>query len=580
MMDVLVGKLDDCGRRLRRFAFLRASGIVLFWLAIALCAAVLTERALNLGWPVAVHGYACAGAILFSYAVGAIVFIKTKPDRERLAAIVDSRLGLKERVTSFLQLRERGAAPDDPVAGAVMRDAMRCADSVIPEIIIPLKPSWKIRIAPILLSAYVLLGWLLPPLDLRASPKSGNVTDPANTRANTEAIRRRAARILETTRNKDLKLSSGMAEDLQQLSEQLEKNPDTRELMVALNELADKAEKARSELAPQIPQFDNRRLNSMATAEGKSVAEAMKNKDFAAAAEKLSEMADKLRKDGMTQEEREKMAQDLRNMAAACKNNPALSDALNKAAQAVEQGNDAAAQDALQEAAKQLQRAQQGCEEMAGMNDIAKSVQAAKSQMGQRDNCGVCGKQLSEEEKQQGESVCKDCREAMEQMENATAEGEGAGSQGEGLGEMGVGLGGPGGEEEGQAGSPSDEMKLGETDKPGPGMGGPGKGKGGGDAHTEDDANVNLKPSKISGKLTKGKILGNYSFKDLPKSENELIDYRAAYLAERAGAEKALAKEPIPLDYKELVKDYFDSISPSNISKPSRDAAPSEGKKQ
>ena len=66
--------------------------------------------------------------------------------------------------------------------------------------------------------------------------------------------------------------------------------------------------------------------------------------------------------------------------------------------------------------------------------------------------------------------------------------------------------------------------------------------------------------SKVKGQLGKGPILGAFTVKGLPPKGNTNVEYSDVVTRYKEAAEEALDKERIPANYRDLVRDYFESI--------------------
>ena len=96
-------------------------------------------------------------------------------------------------------------------------------------------------------------------------------------------------------------------------------------------------------------------------------------------------------------------------------------------------------------------------------------------------------------------------------------------------------------------------------------MGGPGMGRGG--VSKDDPSTVtSFKDTKIDGEPTAGEILGLFKVKGIQVRGDSRVRAVSTYRQYRQSAERALAKETIPIGMKGRVKAYFDSIDPNQPS--------------
>jgi hypothetical protein len=119
------------------------------------------------------------------------------------------------------------------------------------------------------------------------------------------------------------------------------------------------------------------------------------------------------------------------------------------------------------------------------------------------------------------------------------------------------GLGDLGGAE--IAGGAAGAWAEGENQAAGAGMGGPGRGRGG-EAPLGDEDGIRWTDRRIRGKVNPGEVLASVRVKGLPKGGEAAAKYTEVYTEYRRQAESSLARETIPLGYRERVRDYFDKI--------------------
>jgi hypothetical protein len=92
-------------------------------------------------------------------------------------------------------------------------------------------------------------------------------------------------------------------------------------------------------------------------------------------------------------------------------------------------------------------------------------------------------------------------------------------------------------------------------------MGGPGRGMGGIPQFKETP--TQFQPSKARMKLDKGDIIGVVKVWGPQVKGEASAKFEQTYLEYRQSAEDSMTRENIPLEYRTLVRDYFDAIRPS-----------------
>jgi hypothetical protein len=125
---------------------------------------------------------------------------------------------------------------------------------------------------------------------------------------------------------------------------------------------------------------------------------------------------------------------------------------------------------------------------------------------------------------------------------------------------QGKGKSGLGGSKNGGKGQSGDK---GGSGKNGSGTGGKGQGRGGNPPEGKD-GDGDFKNTFLGGKFDlSGKIVGVSSFKGLPAKGEAKAEYKELFKRFKKSAEDTLNKEKIPVEYKDYIKRYFESIRPS-----------------
>ena len=90
------------------------------------------------------------------------------------------------------------------------------------------------------------------------------------------------------------------------------------------------------------------------------------------------------------------------------------------------------------------------------------------------------------------------------------------------------------------------------------GTGGEGQGRGG--EPLENKTATGFEDKKTATKLGKGKILHQLFVSGTPEKGEALVEYTDVARAAKQQAASSLAREKIPREYENIVKDYFDSL--------------------
>jgi hypothetical protein len=261
----------------------------------------------------------------------------------------------------------------------------------------------------------------------------------------------------------------------------------------------------------------------------KAAAEALRDKDLKDAAQELQNLADNLQE--MTPEELKEMQKALEDASKESQEIKELSETLKKAAQGMQSKDKVAAKDSLEKAGELL-------------NDLEKKIQDQK---------------MSQSASQQ----LQDLKEMIQQRQQ-----EQAGSEQKPGDEQSTESGGEPGEPQeasseqsaGQQGTQSPNMKPGDL----PGMG------------QQTSANPNNDPIKegeevttLDVKLDQQQLSGEFEpekkpteIEEMSKEERSKLDYRNVPSELTPSQRDLLKPEHIPLEYRNLIKDYFEAIKP------------------
>jgi len=109
------------------------------------------------------------------------------------------------------------------------------------------------------------------------------------------------------------------------------------------------------------------------------------------------------------------------------------------------------------------------------------------------------------------------------------------------------------------------KFREGASDRFGAGMGGPGHGQGGKAPITETP--TKFQPTKTQMKMDKGDIIGAVRVWGQQIKGETTAKFEQAYIESRQSAEDTLSRENIPLEYRILVRNYFDAIRPATAEK-------------
>ncbi len=359
----LASQMEALGAASRRQAVLR-------WALRALAAAWLLDAALllvarQIGLPLAPAWLAVApAALLLGVGLGVLLH---RPDELSLAKRADRALGLQERLTTAVELRQKGI--DHPLAALQLADTLQHVGRHRPAHAFPLALSRR-ELAALAVAFVAAAALLTLPLGARPNREEG-----ARVQEVVKEQAERIAALAEETEAEggavDPASRDEVAEALRETAQALQRQAGSPERAIAT--LAAAEEKL---AALQDGQIDDLRQALAAAARGvRSAAvtagatEKLARGDAAGAAEELTNLGQRAM--GLSEEQRASAVQALRAAASdAGRFDPELGQRLNEAADALAAG-DPQAPAALEGAADSLQQA---AEQAAGQDLVEKAL--------------------------------------------------------------------------------------------------------------------------------------------------------------------------------------------------------------
>lgn len=511
----------------------------LLWTASVACVWLVLCRML----PVIPYTLEGAGFIVFLGVVAALVIAwRQRPDIRAAALAADERLGLRERLTSSLELADH----HHPMVEAVHKDALRHLGLLEARRDFPLFPTrrTKLAIVPILLFGvgYV----LLPEFDLfgyqeRALEAKVQAADRQKKAERLDKV----AKALKAPEKMPVGALDSKALELESLSEKLQEGKiSEKQALAKVQDLREsiQQEKLALENKSQLNKGLGKASDSPLT---KGLASDLQQGKMGDAKKKLEDLQKKLETGKLSTEEKNKLSTELKEMAkelnkpGSTQMDTAMANALAKASAAL----DSNSPEGMKEAANELELSAKDMESV--MQQLAQldSAMAAmkefeKSTMGKSAFCRDCGTKLGKCElgsKCQGSCEGKEC---SGQCKSGQCKGGGSG-KGQGF-QKGLALGGGG---------------------KGPGMGGPGQGQGG-QVGELPDVNVSLTPTMLPGQVQEGKMLASIMQKTAPETDaNSSVEViSGAVVQAQQAAEEALTREEIPRGSEEFVRQYFGTL--------------------
>lgn len=376
----------------------------------------------------------------------------------RGARYFDHRFKLQERISTALELSSGLLPAADRLAEYQLHDAVERTRAINLADWLPLRLRWREIIVLVILAA-VLAVLLL----------SDNSKD--------EELR--AQRALQSAINEQIEAIDQQIEEIEaipedalpadvreQLTEPLQEareildQPDIsqQEAMAALAAAERELSRTPGDVPPEQRAAYEQAANALAGSEQtEDLADALRRRDLAAAANQLDQLANRLDED-MSPEQREALAQQLEAAADALEaTNPELAQKLREAAEQLRQGNIEAAQQALREAAEALR------EQQAEQERLQQEARDAAEQLreGQQELAQV-GQAPDEAGDQQTQGDQQGANAAAEQQggESGGGQQQQSGQSSEAGSEDGAQGAGPGEQPQGEEGQPGADVQA------------------------------------------------------------------------------------------------------------------------
>ena len=501
----------------------------------------------------------------------------------------DLKTSLRERLSTALLL----GRPKSAMEAAVVADAERHALLLRAHTVFPM-PVWReLYVMPVPILLIVALATLPDFLSLWHNPKQNPNERALPTQAQAdlarhlEEFRRQLEEVTTTTlpaTQRDLAASmENLFKDLQ--SERMTESDARKRLSSMSDRLAEQRQALENQVA-RVRNLDQFRTNEAT----QPLADALAKGNFEAAQAELKKIAEKLQSGDLSDAERQKLAEELKRLAQAMQRNQkpqgskpsggqqdpkqqkegssgqrsssrsmadmpgmpnlggmsaglvstddpqanssgeqSLGQSLERAAASLGQGDLQQALDQLSMSAGEMQSLADSLQQMGELDQISQTLDALSECM----SCGGCGK-----------PGCKACMGYAEMLAALGASGQGR-EGGQNRFSLRTG-----------------PWRAGETaNRRGTGMGGPGQGMGG--RAPFKDGEVDFKSAKLNMQMGKGDIIGVVREWGPQIAGEANVQFESVFEEYNQSAEDTMAREHIPLEYRTLVRDYFDAIRPA-----------------
>jgi hypothetical protein len=516
-MNQILSLLSQAHRRLlrdRAVAWAATGGAAAAVLALAV-EVVYRRWPMEPGWPALVAsvgvgvGLAVAGLAL------------SWPSRQVVARTADMRLGGRERLTTALQFATEGGwlyvrQRDDAAAFAASADL-----AGLGPVQVPVK---TLALAAVAAAAAVVLAVLPNPALQTLREQRAHAAAQAATADQIDAIARQVAG--QGKPGEDPAKREALARELQQAASGVRKAPDPQSAVASLSQ-------AQQQLS-QLKDPNQGAKQDAAAAAGKQLAQnadaakagnALASQDLQGASSELNKLAQNLT--NLSPQQQQQLAQALSQAASTSSGDSKLQESLRQAAQALQRGDTAAAQQALQGAAAEAQSLNAGEQFEGDLNQAINALQQAKQP-------------LESQAAGQGQ--------------------QGQGQQGQGQQGQGQTQGSGQGQAQGQGQGQSQGSGQGQAQGQGQGQGQPGQSSGG-----SGGGGTSGKPASGTEKVyvpSQARDTGNgLNQGSQPGVQNELVPYEQVLADYQRSALSQVDRADIPEQERQLVQQYFSDLS-------------------
>ena len=506
-MNELEQKVKSVARRMVANVLQQSLLRCLFYGLCVVAAVAFADKLVHTGLSLPLFAYAVLAGCL---PLAIVLTWMSGVTRLKAAVLADTNLGLKERLSSALAMKESGEA----MAPALMEDALRHARRLDSARAVPLKLPREGRFLPIPVICAALAMLVMPSMDLL-----GRELRDAVRKQEADAIEREAKELKKKTEELKKFAKELKSENIKRVVEQMElaqealkaKSMDRKTALVKMDELADDIQKQKDKLNSLKGTKQNLdKLEPFKSELAKALSEALKSGDMKQAAEEIKKLQEQLKNASADSDKVEQAARELEQLVKQLDPEKAkqLAEKLQKLAKALREagmcGEDN--QQAMDDASDALADVN---DELKDIDQLLEELDMLEQALAQANKCknGINGKDGDEEGK----------------------------GLGDGRGQMpGIGLA-----------------------RPHAGMSKPGFGE----RPMGEKEPVDFEKVKAEIQLQKGKNLGDMVFTGQPPADAKAsAEYTEVVGTAAKEAQEVLPKIELPLKRKEAVKKYFDSI--------------------
>ena len=492
----------------------------------------------------------CALALIVAGILAARKFV----DTQTASIEVDKRFGLKERLSSALAIDEQTAETE--VGKALLKDADRSAE------VIDVRDRFRFQRAqslalPLIPIALLFAITFLPNAVFEKEAAASDAT------TNVETVKKAVKEMQKKIEKKRKSLeAAGLKDALAKLDSlkrkfdglDPEKLPDKKQAMVELNDIKKEIEDRQKELGGSKSLKDSlKKLKDVGSGPAKKVAEAMSKGDMKMAAKAVKDLAEKLKSGKMSEAEKKKLANDIKQLAKEFekirKQHENKKEQLKKDIQKAQKEGDANKAAKLQ---AKLEEMEKQSRQMEKMKKMAQKMKACANCMKQGGGKKKDGQKQNGDKGEQGEAGQKAMEDAAKDLEDLAKEMEQMEQElkdMEALEDLEKAIGEAKGDMNGKKGE--DDPKWQDMAK--------GQGRGAGEREREDDKTGKYK-SRVKGKLQKGQtvVTGDADGNNITgRSTSEVREIVRKSMSDKADP---LENQVLPKSQREHAQEYFEKL--------------------
>ena len=496
-------------------------------------------------------GWLIGGCVLSLIVAGGLS-IRKFVDTQAAAIEVDSRFGLKERLSSALSIDAETS--ESEVGQALLKDADRSAE------VIDVRDRFKMdRVKslalPLIPIALLFAITFLPNAVFEKKAVASDATiEVENVKKAVKEMQKKIEKKRKSLEAVGLKDALAKLDSLQRKFDGLdpEKLPNKKQALVELNDIKKQIEDRQKELGGSKDLKNSlQKLKDVGSGPAKKVAEAMSKGDMKMAAKAVKDLAEKLKSGKMSEAEKKKLANDIKQLAKEFQKiqqqHKAKMEQLKKDIKKAQQQGDANKAAKLQAQLEEKEKQQRQMNKMKKMaqkmKECANCMKKGGGKPGGKPADGEKGEQGKAQQKaiEDAAKGLEDLAKEMEQMEEELKEMEA-------LEDLEKDIEGAKG---GMNGKEGDEPKWSKNSK--------GKGKGAGEREREEDKTGKYK-SRVKGKLQKGQtvVTGDADGNNITgRSTSEVREIVRKSINEKADP---LENQVLPKSQREHAKEYFEKL--------------------